>query len=94
MNQPLAEAIFWIAAIACVVAEIAILRSSFVTKARANSELVPTASRGSELTWAILPSIALVVLLFFTWQRVEARASHMNSMDHSRMSMPMSGGAR
>ena len=34
MNQPLAEIIFWIAAVACVIAEIAILRSTFASRKR------------------------------------------------------------
>jgi heme/copper-type cytochrome/quinol oxidase subunit 2 len=89
MNQPLAETIFWIAALACLVAEIAILKSSFAARTSENPTLVPTASRGGELMWAILPAIALGVLLFFTWRRVEARDAHMKSMDHSQMVMPM-----
>lgn len=84
MNQPLAEAIFWIAALACAVAEVAILRSSFAAKNGNRSELVPAASRGGELVWAILPAIALSALLLVTWRRVEARETH-SQMDHSRV---------
>jgi heme/copper-type cytochrome/quinol oxidase subunit 2 len=96
MNQPLAEAIFWIAAVACVVAEIAILRSAFAARRIQQSELVPTASRGGEIAWAIVPGVGLAVLLVVTWQRVEAREAHLNSMDHSGMhhSMPMPGMTR
>jgi hypothetical protein len=91
MNQPLAETIFWIAAAACIVAEIAILRSTFAAKPANKSELVPSASRGSELAWAIVPALALSAVLFATWKRVEAREAHMSGMDHSQMShqMPM-----
>src|SRR5438552_2284384 len=39
MNQPLAETIFWIAAAACIVAEIAILRSTFAAEPAARSGL-------------------------------------------------------
>jgi heme/copper-type cytochrome/quinol oxidase subunit 2 len=86
MNQPLAETIFWIAVAACVVAEIAILRSILVVRGANKSELVPAASRRGELVWAIVPAIVLGVALVVTWQRVEAR-----QMDHSRMNhaMPM-----
>lgn len=86
MNQPLAEIIFWIAAAACVVAEIAILRSTFAARRANKSELVPTASRTGELVWAFIPVIAMSVVLVTTWQRIEARRSHM--LDHSQMSMP------
>jgi len=91
MNQPLAETIFWIAAAACIVAEIAILRSTFAARSVDKSELVPIASRGSELAWAIVPAIVLSVVLVATWKRVDARGAHMAGMDHSQMShqMPM-----
>ena len=91
MNQPLAETIFWIAAAACVIAELAILRSTFAARSANKSELVPTASPRGELAWAIIPAIALGVVLTATWQRIEAREAHMGTMDHSGMqhSMPM-----
>jgi len=93
MNQPLAEAIFWIAAVACVVAEIAILRSTYAARRVEKSDLVPSASRGGEITWAIIPAVMLASVLVVTWQRIEARESHMEMMDHSGMqrSMPMPG---
>jgi heme/copper-type cytochrome/quinol oxidase subunit 2 len=92
MNQPLAETIFWIAAIACVIAELAILRSTFAARGAHKSELVPHASPRGELAWAILPALVLVVVLTATWQRIDAREAHMGTMDHSGMqhSMPMS----
>ena len=86
MNQPLADIIFWVAAVACVIAEIAILRSTFVARRVTKSESVPSASQTGELVWAVIPAIALAVVLVATWQRIEARRSH---MDHSHMSMPM-----
>jgi heme/copper-type cytochrome/quinol oxidase subunit 2 len=90
MNQPLAETIFWIAGVACVIAELAILRSTFTARRANKSELVPSASPRSELAWAIIPALALGVVLIATWERLEARDSHLK-MDHSGMqhSMPM-----
>lgn len=88
MIQPLAEAIFWIAALACVVAEIAILRSTYEARRVEKSDLVPSASRGGEITWAIIPAIMLAFLLVVTRQRIEARETHMKMMDHSGMQMP------
>jgi len=95
MIQPLAETIFWIAAAACAIAEIAILRFSFAAQRANKSELVPTAARSGEIAWAVIPALALVAVLFATWQRVEARGSHMQMMDHSGMehSMPMPSAA-
>jgi heme/copper-type cytochrome/quinol oxidase subunit 2 len=91
MNQPLAETTFWIAAVACVIAELAILRSTFAARRANKSELVPSASPRSELAWAIIPAMALGVVLTATWQRIEARDSRMQMMDHSgkQHSMPM-----
>jgi heme/copper-type cytochrome/quinol oxidase subunit 2 len=90
MNQPLAETIFWIAAVACVIAQLAILRSTFAARSANKSDLVPSASRRSELAWAIIPALALVVVLSATRQRMETRDRHLK-MDHSGMehSMPM-----
>jgi len=88
MIQPLAEAIFWIAALACVVAEIAILRSTYEARRVEKSDLVPSASRGGEITWAVIPAIMLAFLLVVTRQRIEARQTHMKMMDHSGMQMP------
>lgn len=90
MNQPLAETIFWIAAVACVIAELAILRSTFAVRGVKKSELVPSASPRGELAWAIIPAVALGVVLIATWERIEARDTHLR-MDHSGMqhSMPM-----
>jgi hypothetical protein len=65
-----AEAIFWIAALACVVAQFALLRSSFMIKKDSKSELVPASPRAVELAWAILPALVLCVLLVATWRKV------------------------
>jgi len=91
MNQPLAETIFWIATLACVIAELAILRSTFAARGAKKSDLVPSASPRGELAWAVIPALALGVVLTATWQRIEAREAHMGTMDHSGMqhSMPM-----
>jgi heme/copper-type cytochrome/quinol oxidase subunit 2 len=90
MNQPLAEGIFWIAVLGCIVAEIAILRSTYAARKVEKSALVPTASRGGEIVWAIVPVVALSVLLVATWQKIEAREAQM-MMDHSGMQTPMPG---
>ena len=70
MNPSLAEAIFWIAALACTTAQIALLRSSLRIKQEQKSELVPASPRAVELTWAIVPALILVVLLFATWEKI------------------------
>jgi hypothetical protein len=91
MSQPLAEGIFWITALACVIAEIAILRSTYLARGAQRSALVPAAPLGREMTWAIIPAIALSLLLVVTWQKIQSRNAHMMMMDRSGMpsSMPM-----
>jgi heme/copper-type cytochrome/quinol oxidase subunit 2 len=89
MNQPLAETIFWIAAVAVVVAQVAILRSTFAARRVNRSELVPASSQKGEVAWAILPVLALSALLIASWQRIEARKNHMQMMDHSGMQRSM-----
>lgn len=89
MNQPLAETIFWIAAAACAFAEFAILRSTFAARRANRSELVPAASQKGEAAWAIIPVLALGAVLIASWQRIQARESHMQMMDHSGMQHSM-----
>ena len=89
MNQPLAETIFWIAAVACAVAQIAILRSTYAARLANKSDLVPASSQKGEAAWAIIPALALAAVLLASWQRIEARQSHMQMMDHSGMQRSM-----
>ena len=70
LTLSLAEAIFWIAALACIAAQFALLRSSFRIKKESRSELVPASPRSVELAWAIVPALALSVILVMTWRKV------------------------
>ncbi len=69
----LREAIFWIAAALCVVAEIFILRSMLRSSRAATPDRspsvdadVPRARPLGEMIWAALPAIGLIVLLIYT----------------------------
>jgi len=90
MNQPLAEIIFWIAAIACVVAQFEILRSTFAAQRAGSANQTSVTNRRTEVMWAFLPAIVLALVLGATWKRIDARDTS-RAMDHSRMqhSMPM-----
>lgn len=67
----LAEPVFWVALGVCIIAEIAILRSSFVPHhGSQESASMPHSQRGIEMIWAILPAIGLVILLAATWRAV------------------------
>jgi heme/copper-type cytochrome/quinol oxidase subunit 2 len=85
MNQPLADAIFWIAAIACVIAEVAILRSTYRARRIEKSSLVPAARQSGEIVWAIIPALGLSVLLVFTWQKVQKRETQPDNMPPGMM---------
>jgi heme/copper-type cytochrome/quinol oxidase subunit 2 len=79
MRPAVADAIYWSAVVCCVVAQIAILRSALARHrppAGAPATLPPV-RRGVELVWALLPALALVGVLAFTWRAIRARAGEL-----------------
>ena len=77
MTSTVAGAIFWIAAALCLVAQAAILRAMFGAPHPAASEPgasleVPTANRAMELVWAVVPAVALALVLWLSWQAIHA----------------------
>ena len=69
----LRDAIFWVAAALCVIGEIAILRSMHrgsraVTPDRspAGDADVPRGQPATEVVWAVVPAVGLIVLLVLT----------------------------
>lgn len=69
LTHALAEPIFWIAAALCIIGELAILRAAFAPPADAGpSAPVPQPPRGTEMLWAVVPAIALALLLAATWR--------------------------
>lgn len=76
MSNALADAIFWIAVASCTIAQVAILRSIFTAVPHG----APTAAAGAprvhrpmEIVWAILPAVALALVLGFTWRAMQAQ---------------------
>jgi heme/copper-type cytochrome/quinol oxidase subunit 2 len=76
MSFRFVDAVFWIAVGCCAIAQSAILYSVLrVSPARRSS---PPATSGSQrlassgrvldIAWAVLPGIALVFVLLYTWQ--------------------------
>jgi heme/copper-type cytochrome/quinol oxidase subunit 2 len=83
--QPLIrETLFWIAAFAVVIAEVAILRSAF----RVLPDKSPGSRRFLETVWAILPALALVWVLIATWGEMHRMSGH----DHMKMPMTTTNG--
>ena len=68
MRTVFGEAIFWIAAVCTLVAQIAILRTAFRAPNVPENSQVPRPSAAWEAAWAVLPAIALIGLFALTWQ--------------------------
>ena len=70
---------FWVAAVCCVFAELAILRSLLFGRARAaeakdsmGASRAAHASRPADIAWAVLPALGLALVLYLTWRAVDA----------------------
>ena len=62
--------VFALCALACVIAHVAIIAAA-VRPARVPSEpAVPRPNRAAEILWALVPAIALALILTATWSRV------------------------
>jgi len=69
MSLSLADAIFWVAVACCVIAQLAIVRSVLVSPARVpDSEPTSKSRRIVEIAWAVLPGVALALVLLLTWR--------------------------
>ena len=65
--------LFWIAVLCCAVAQLAILHSVVGSPARvAGSEPTSRARRAAEIAWAVIPGVALAIVLAFTWRAMHA----------------------
>ena len=70
------EILFWSSAICCLFAQVLIVRSVLAPKTLPeNRPAVPQSRGGVELFWALLPAVALGVLLFFTWREIQQRTT-------------------
>lgn len=68
MRILLGEAIFWIAAVCCLVAQVAIIRSALRPHGPTpGSEQVPRPRTGLEVVWTVLPALVLIGVFVLTW---------------------------
>ena len=74
MINRFADAIFWVAVACCLVAQVAIVRSSLVSpvQAPAAREGASAVRRALEVCWAVIPGIALAILFFATWRAMHS----------------------
>lgn len=76
MSFSVADAIFWIAVAVCSVAQLAILHSVIVSPARVpDAPPASSARRFAEVAWAVLPGVALGVVLVYTWHAIHPAIS-------------------
>jgi heme/copper-type cytochrome/quinol oxidase subunit 2 len=68
----LADLIFWLAVVCCVVAQGAIVRSALRTPVQHTEPglEVPRPRRAIEIAWTVLPAIGLALVLLFTWRAI------------------------
>ena len=74
MSIVFADAIFWVAVVCCIIAQLAILRSILATPASSatRSARALGTRRIVEAAWAVLPGVALAVVLCFTWAAIHS----------------------
>lgn len=76
MRLLLGDAIFWIAAVCCLVAQVAIVRSTLrpYQPAPENTQ-VPRPRTAVEVAWVLLPALALAGVFALTWQAIHEPAT-------------------
>jgi heme/copper-type cytochrome/quinol oxidase subunit 2 len=63
----ISDAIFWLAAACCALAQAAIVRSALRARAqRPDGSAAP--SRPIEVAWTVVPALALALVLVLTWR--------------------------
>ena len=73
MSFSLADAIFWVAVACCVVAQLAIVHSVVISPAGVpDSRPTSAGRRVAEIAWAVLPGVALALVLVLTWRAMHA----------------------
>ena len=71
MRLSFANGLFWTSVACCLVAQILIVRSVLGARHLPEPSADVPRSRGAvELFWAIVPGVALAVLLLFTWRAI------------------------
>jgi heme/copper-type cytochrome/quinol oxidase subunit 2 len=85
LSSTFSHALFWIAAASCLVAQVAIIRSTIASRRlRAGaldvaSDSTPVVARSGfplEVLWTAIPAVVLAAVLWFTWQKILDRESH------------------
>lgn len=70
MNPLLRDGIFWVAVVCCVVATVAIVRSTVLASPPDQERPAAARHRAVEIAYAVLPALGLAVVLAATWLRI------------------------
>jgi heme/copper-type cytochrome/quinol oxidase subunit 2 len=69
MRLSFADGLFWTSVACCAIAQVLILRSVVGSRpVTAPGSRLPRERRAQELLWALVPAVALALLLAFTWR--------------------------
>jgi heme/copper-type cytochrome/quinol oxidase subunit 2 len=72
MRISFASGLFWASVACCLVAQLLIVRSVLGARHLPSPTADVPRSRGAvELLWAVVPAVALAVLLAFTWRAIQ-----------------------
>jgi heme/copper-type cytochrome/quinol oxidase subunit 2 len=68
------DILFWIAVLCCVVAQVAIARSTLGTHVPSGGARpgVPRPRRSIEIAWTVIPAVGLALALVMTWRAIHA----------------------
>ncbi|HEV7991578.1 MAG TPA: hypothetical protein VGP25_07115 [Gemmatimonadaceae bacterium] len=76
MRLSFADGLFWTSVACCLVAQLLILRSVLGARHLPPPGADVPRSRGAvEMLWALVPAVALAVLLVFTWRAMREHAA-------------------
>lgn len=70
MNPYFRDGIFWVAVVCCVVATVAIVRSTVTASTPDQERPIAARHRAVEIAYAVLPALALAAVLAATWLRL------------------------
>lgn len=88
MRLIFADGLFWVSVACCAVAQLLIVRSvrgrDYVPSTSAN---VPRARYAVEVLWAVLPAIALALVLWFTWRVIHPAPTEPDAPGAQRVSV-------
>lgn len=81
MSPTIANAVFWIAAATCLIAQIAVVRSAIRSPMPgAPDTTVVMPRRWKEIVWTIVPAIALTLILLATWRAIHPPMDPLHNM--------------